>query len=166
MQRNWILAASALALVAACNVVSLTGDGMTAFEGPGYSPSAGLTAEPADGEHFVLAATHLELADGADDLFAERADGVQAVLDADPPGLVGYAVRKNFFTRDGYYTMSVWESEEAMYGFVATDAHVAAMSDVDRIGGGRVTHWNVTASELPPQWDPTIARLMKSDEAY
>jgi heme-degrading monooxygenase HmoA len=55
-------------------------------------------------------------------------------------------------------TLGIWESEEAMYAFVASGAHAVAMSQTTEISRtGKVTHWEATPEELE-QLDFDVAR--------
>lgn len=150
----------AAAAQAGCEYASPNGDVAQPFEGPGFSLEEGLTAAVPAGGEFIVGATRVVVADGDEPirLFDERMNAVTAVLDEGPPGLVGYSVRRNLFSRGGYRTVSVWESQDAMWAFVLSDAHFAAVEDADRIGaeGTKVVQFTMPAAELPPRWDMVI----------
>jgi heme-degrading monooxygenase HmoA len=46
-------------------------------------------------------------------------------------------------------TLAVWSSEDAMYEFVTSPAHAAAMAAADEVllPGFRVTHWEESSAE-------------------
>jgi hypothetical protein len=58
-------------------------------------------------------------------------------------------------------TLGVWESEAAMYEFVATGAHATAMSQTTEVSlSGRVTHWEATVDEVEQlEWSVARAKL-------
>lgn len=129
------------------------------FQGPGYSLSSGLTST-APGP-FVVATTLLEVKDDAEARAAF--DGFMAPMtEALPtaPGLVGSSLATG---PDGYRTLSVWESEDAMLGWVVSSVHADAMGGmVQHVDGGATASWTMTREELlagPPSWDDAKARL-------
>jgi quinol monooxygenase YgiN len=76
------------------------------------------------------------------------------------PGLVAFA----FASSDSCTvarTFTVWESEEAMYAFVSSDAHRAAAGTLSEVSRGRsaVTHWSGT--EADATWPKALAELGK-----
>jgi len=154
--------AVALAFVGGCEYASPNGDVAQPFEGPGFSLADGLTAAVPDSGEFIVAATRLVVADGDEPiaLFNDHMTALLAALAEGPPGLVGFSVRQNLFSRGGYRTMSVWESQDAMWAFVLSDAHFAAVEDADRIGaeGTKVVQYTIPATELPPRWDTVIEK--------
>jgi len=158
----FVLSTAAIAsLTGGCEYVSPTGDVSQPFEGPGFTLDAGLTAQVPDSGVFVVGATRLVVADGDEpmSLFNERMPDIAAAIEAAPPGLVGYSLRQNLFSRE-YRTVSVWESQDAMWAFVLSDAHFAAIEDADRIQaeGSRVVQFTVSPEELPPRWDMVIEK--------
>jgi len=64
---------------------------------------------------------------------------------ATQPGLVALQLGSSSACGSGR-TLAVWESEEAMYDFVISDAHSAAMAAVGEVlkPGYGVTHWEAT----------------------
>lgn len=131
------------------------------FEGPGYSLNDGLTSEAAG--PFTVGTTLLLLNDkaGAQQHFDDNMNAILEVID-DQPGLVGKSLGQGI-GKPGYRTLTVWESEEAMLTWVASDVHAAAMSDmVDFTDGGKIASWTMTREELeaaPPSWDDAKQRL-------
>ena len=153
--------ALAVSVSAGCEILSPNGDVAQPFQGPGFTED-GLTATVPESGVFVVGATRLVVADGDEpiELFNERMNAIGAALDAGPPGLVGYSTRQNLFSRDGYRTVSVWESQDALWAFVLGDAHFAAIEDADRIGaeGSKVVQFTLPPEELPPRWDMVIEK--------
>ncbi len=76
------------------------------------------------------------------------------------PGLVGYQIARS--AKCGYArTISVWETEDAMMGFVLSGAHSDAMTKVRDVGiDGRTIHWEGPAKELPLSWPAARAKLV------
>jgi heme-degrading monooxygenase HmoA len=151
----------AVGVSAGCEILSPNGDVAQPFQGPGFTDE-GLTATVPENGVFVVGATRLVVADGDEpiELFNERMDAISAALEAGPPGLVGYSIRQNLFSRGGYRTVSVWESQDALWAFVLGDAHFAAIEVADRIGaeGTKVVQFTLPPEELPPRWDMVIEK--------
>lgn len=132
------------------------------FGGPGFDPMTGELVNPA--EEYVVSTTQLlPKPDAASQqAFLELTNGVVAQL-METPGFLGLslALEPNCgFAR----TLTVWESEEAMFAFVGTGAHVEAMGQTFDVGvTGRVTSWTAPAEEMPPSWDDAIAKIAEVD---
>ena len=126
------------------------------FAGPGYDPALGLTAPPQSS--YVAHTTQVMVRPGAEGDFDAAVGQVLAQL-AETEGLVGYSLALEptcGFAR----TLGVWESEQAMYAFVGTGAHAAAMSQTAVLSRtGRTTHWEITAEEIPLAWDLALAQI-------
>jgi heme-degrading monooxygenase HmoA len=127
------------------------------FEGPGYSSSDGLTSD-AEGP-FTVSTTKLILKDGdseAQGIFDAHTDVMTEALKT-APGLVGLS-SSGTIGGATYRTLSVWESEEDMLGWVTSAAHGEAMSAMADHSDPKssVTSWTMTRSELtaaPPLGD-------------
>lgn len=131
--------------------------------GPGIDPETGALLDPIAGEYIVHTTQILPKSDAdSQQAFFGLVGAISAQL-MQTPGLVGFslAVEPNCaFAR----TLGVWESEEAMYAFVSSGAHLDAMGQTFDVGvTGRVTHWTATAEELPPSWESAVARLSEVD---
>lgn len=64
-------------------------------------------------------------------------------------------------------TLALWASEQAMTDFVLGDAHVAAMAEFSVVGlNGAVTHWEVTADEVPMSWDQARDKIAEAGAIY
>lgn len=129
------------------------------FEGPGFVLGEGLTTD-APGP-FMASSTVLVVDDGEGDQAAF--DGHMAKITEalkTQEGLVGKSLA---IGSSGYRTLSVWESEEAMFGWVTAEVHIDAMVDMaDKTKGGQVVAWPMDRAELeagPPSWDDAKARL-------
>lgn len=109
---------------------------------------------------FVVATTFLRIThgDAGAAVFAELATPVQGELVA-APGLLAaeLALAESCNTAR---TLSVWESIEAMYGFVGGPAHAAAMERVAEVsrGGSVTSHWDAT-TRAEASWEEALGRL-------
>jgi len=73
-------------------------------------------------------------------------------------GLVGYTLRARPLRGD-YWTLSVWESERALFAFVREQPHAGVMSSLRRrMGGTRFVRWRLGADEPLPDWDEAMRR--------
>ncbi|MBM4362234.1 MAG: DUF3291 domain-containing protein [Deltaproteobacteria bacterium] len=109
---------------------------------------------------FVVATTFLRIThgDAGAAVFSELETPVQGELVAAPGVLaVELAVATSCNTAR---TLSVWESIEAMYGFVGGPAHATAMERVAEVsrGGSVTTHWDATAAS-EASWEEALRRL-------
>ncbi len=74
------------------------------------------------------------------------------------PGAIGYALRANVFSRN-FWTLSVWEDQEALMDFVAKNPHVEAMRAMTaHMGPTKFTQWKVAGSSLPLSWNEAMQR--------
>lgn len=70
----------------------------------------------------------------------------------DAPGLVGYSLDAKPFSRR-FWTLSAWESEEALQAFVAERRHVAAMHALfQHMEPTAFVRWQVHGRDLPLAW--------------
>lgn len=98
---------------------------------------------------YVISATYLQLRQdpAAQQRFGELMGPIMADLQT-RKGLV--AISLGTSSRCGVArTLSVWEDDIAMFGFVASEAHGAAVSSVKQVsrGGSLVTHWTGDAAQ-------------------
>jgi heme-degrading monooxygenase HmoA len=132
------------------------------FVGPGFDETGALLEPVAD--EYVVSTTQLLPRPEAEaqQLFNELTGAVVAQV-MQTPGFVGVAVATEpncGFAR----TLSVWESEEAMFAFVGSGAHAEAMTHTFDVGvTGRVTSWSVPGEEAPPSWETAIAQIAEVD---
>lgn len=132
------------------------------FAGPGFKD--GKVTSKAAGP-FMASTTLLQLEDTneASDTFNKHMTILQEKLKTQP-GLIGLSLA---FTpldnKAGYRTLTVWESEDAMFAWVASDEHAAAMQEMaDLAAGGAVAAWELKKDDvIPPTWDDAKARLAK-----
>jgi heme-degrading monooxygenase HmoA len=130
------------------------------FAGPGWDGELTIEHEGP----LMLATTYLPRASGkeARQAFQEVMEGIQEELDSEPAGLVGSSLGGKVLGRE-YRTLTVWTSEEAMYEFVMSEAHMRAMEQVGVIADPekllKTGYWEIEASQLPPVWDEVIADL-------
>ncbi len=126
--------------------------------GPKVDASGTLMPPPGDG--YVVSTTFLRLRPGdeAGKRFAELFGPVALQLQHQP-GLeaLQLATSANCGTAR---TLSVWSSLEAMYDFVASDAHQAAANAVSELsrGGSTVIHWSAENVEQA-SWQEAAGRL-------
>ena len=74
-------------------------------------------------------------------------------------GAVGYSLRAKVLRRD-FWTLSVWESEEALRAFVPADPHGGVMrSLVPQMGPTKFVRWKAHGSQVPPSWEEADRRL-------
>jgi heme-degrading monooxygenase HmoA len=145
-------------------IATLTGCGVFAppLEGPGYQGDVLVSEAPGP---FIVSTTQLILKSGdseAQPLFDKNMEVINVAL-PQQPGLVGFSLGIEPFT-SGYRTLSVWESEDAVVGWVVSDAHATAMGELAEHSdpASAVLSWTVTREELlaaPPSFDDAKARL-------
>ena len=73
-------------------------------------------------------------------------------------GLVGYTLRARLFSRR-FWTLSVWESEDALKRFVVSQPHRDTMRKLrGKMGETSFTRWPLNGSDLPPSWEDAVKR--------
>jgi heme-degrading monooxygenase HmoA len=127
--------------------------------GPAVDPATNaLRAPPAEG--WVISSTYLTLKNeaAAQMRFLELMGPIEREL-ATLPGLLAIELSSSMNCGTAR-TFSVWESEEAMFDFVAGPAHGAARAAVGEVsrGGSVVTHWRTARAE-ESTWEEAAARL-------
>jgi heme-degrading monooxygenase HmoA len=61
--------------------------------------------------------------------------------------------------RSQYWTLTVWESDEALRHFVREPPHADAMRELPRfLSGFRTTRWTADGSAVPPSWRDALER--------
>ena len=147
-----------LASVSACTVA-------TPFSGPGNDWSTG----PVDGPERVvtISITHITLKSdsAARGRFWRSVREVEAAI-RDQPGLIGYAKRTELVGNEAW-TVSAWESEANMLGFIRSPAHSAAM---ERAAGSydmaRFARISVSSGKLPLPWPEILDLLARNERNY
>ena len=125
------------------------------LSGPAFTDGA-LTRPPT--EAVVVALTYARPARGQNEAFQAHVGAISAQLEQ-TPGMLGYGFRSRVPGRDNW-TMSIWESEEAMLSFMVGSAHGEAMASAGEIlEDSAFTHWTAAPDTLPPDWDASISRL-------
>jgi heme-degrading monooxygenase HmoA len=76
---------------------------------------------------------------------------------AHTPGVIGYTLRAKPFEKD-FWTLSVWESEEALMDFIRNDPHAEAMPSFE-MGPTKVTRWKLIGADVPPSWKDSLRHL-------
>jgi len=81
-------------------------------------------------------------------------------------GLVGYSLLARPFRSD-YWTLSAWESDEAVRRFAETEPHrsiaprITSFSEV----GFDLAKWTAVGRDLPPRWDKAVGLKLKGPDA-
>jgi quinol monooxygenase YgiN len=127
------------------------------LSGPGFDPETGIVGEPQ--ETYLVATTQIYARPEKAAEFMQAAGAVLQTL-GQSEGMLAWGIGSSETCGDSR-TISIWASEEAMLGFVASDAHAAAMiQSPDLAFTGRTTHWEATAEELMElDWDVARDRL-------
>jgi hypothetical protein len=145
-----------------CDVRTLEADlDATPFMGPGVDPATGeLTMEA--GSSFVVSSTYGVPERGADGVptqrYLEIFSAIQEQLGVQP-GLVALKLASSESCGSGR-TLAIWKSEDEMYDFVTSDAHLAAMKEANELlkPGFGVTHWSATSAEQT-SWQEAVKQL-------
>ncbi|NUO53987.1 MAG: hypothetical protein HOV80_34510 [Polyangiaceae bacterium] len=134
------------------------------LSGPGYDPMTGFTGTAK--ATYVVSATQIFVKPEKQDAFFQQA-GKVAVQLGETPGLVAFALGGDTACGDSR-TMAVWESEDALYEFVGSGAHVTAMQMAPDLGfTGRTTHWNATGEEVKAlTWEKAHEKLAAIESGY
>ena len=78
---------------------------------------------------------------------------------ADSEGLIGYSLDANVPGRE-FWTLSVWEDEEALQRFVQRMPHSRVMMDLlPDMGRTEFLPFKVDGSSVPPNWEDTKRRM-------
>lgn len=120
------------------------------------------TAEPTPATSELIVVVTAAALDGADrEASARFWDGVWRVERSlgRQPGLVGYSLRRELLG-DRAWTLTAWESEQALTLFMLSAEHGEAM----RTGRGalrqvRTLRYTLPRDAAPPRWDDALARL-------
>lgn len=135
---------------AACRSDALEADLEAApLAGPAVDEATGQLRPPGPGEHYVVSSTYGAPKQDASALerWGQLMGAIQTQLESQP-GLLALQLASSTGCASGR-TLAVWSSEEAMYEFVTSPAHAAAMVAADEVvlPGFRVTHWEESKAE-------------------
>jgi hypothetical protein len=128
-----------------------------------YRSVPGQAAAP--GETHVVALTHAVLDPAIRRDFDRQTEAIFNVL-GQQPGIVGYAVRRQFFGNE-VWTMTTWRDEAARARFVTSQMHrdgIAAGGKAVR--QGRFVRIEVPAAETPIPWSRALTLLESSAATY
>jgi hypothetical protein len=76
-------------------------------------------------------------------------------------GLLGYALDADIF-RLNFWTLSVWEDRQSIMKFAHAVPHSEVMKKLAPVmRQTEFIYWNVSASDMPLQWDEAKARAKK-----
>lgn len=157
MKRNLMLW-MAMGLLLACGADKPVREGT--LQGPGWDAKAG-ELRNRNPRTLIVAATHLRVKQSdlrTHPTFARVVQPITRELETSP-GLVGYATRATWDLSDEW-TVSIWESEEDMMRFAASDVHLDGVEAMQRLGSQAwVGHWPVNSSEVPWSWDKVLQQL-------
>jgi heme-degrading monooxygenase HmoA len=116
-------------------------------------------AEMKPGPEYLVMASHLPLRRLAATVRFFR--GVSAIRRqlATADGLVGYTLRAKPLARD-YWTLSVWQDENALRAFMRTSPHQGLMTSLHPyMGPTKFTTWRISAADGRPSLASALDRL-------
>ena len=128
-------------------------------------PFAGLGKDPVFREQnkqkeFLVVLTNAKLYRDKREAFDDYTQSLYKQLDSQK-GYVGGSIRMVIFC-DEVWTMTVWQSKEAMESFVNSREHLDAMyMSSNAVRQMRMASFTVTGSQLPPSWEEAEKRLEK-----
>ncbi|WP_437313456.1 antibiotic biosynthesis monooxygenase family protein [Sorangium sp. So ce385] len=119
------------------------------LSGPGVDPATGELQPPPEGSSYTVSATYgiPRPGDAVMEKYVQYFGAIQAQL-ASQPGLVAIQLAQSPSCGSGR-TLAVWSSAEAMYEFVMSPAHLAAMDAVNELvqPNYAVTHWEAAGTD-------------------
>ena len=78
---------------------------------------------------------------------------------ASSKGLIGYSLEAQLFARK-FWTLSVWEDQQSLTGFVHQIPHSRIMQALGpHMGKTQFVQWRVSAEQIPLDWSAAKARL-------
>lgn len=127
---------------------------------PFAGPDGAQTVE-SDQDEVLVAMTHLRVRNlpGPGARFDDHANAIADHLyETTPDGWLGASFR-NVGKLD-WWTVTVWESEEAMMDFVVSEPHLSAMADLGTVAkAARSRHEWMAPDDAPPPWDAIVEEL-------
>ncbi|WP_437573762.1 antibiotic biosynthesis monooxygenase family protein [Sorangium sp. So ce887] len=119
------------------------------LSGPGVDPATGELLPPPEGSSYTVSATFgvPRPGDAVREKYVQYFGAIQAQL-ASQPGLLAIQLGQSPSCGSGR-TLAVWSSTEAMYEFVMSPAHLAAMDAVNELLEPNyvVTHWEAASAD-------------------
>ena len=74
-------------------------------------------------------------------------------------GLIGYSLQAQMLSLR-FWTLSVWEDEQALMEFVVKTPHGPVMqSMLPHMGATKFTRWTIKGAALPPSWSGAKKRM-------
>ena len=76
------------------------------------------------------------------------------------PGLLGYSLLAGLWQKQ-FWTLSVWEDEQGLRGFVDALPHYTVMTALQPdMGETQFLRWVIPGTVYPPSWNEALARAM------
>ena len=96
--------------------------------------------------------------------FLRHSSDIQTQLDH-AVGLIGYSLRAQLFRRH-FWTLSVWEDDNALMDFVRTTPHSKVRENLQgHMGETRFVRWTLKGASVPPDWKGALLRYQKGTNA-
>ena len=134
------------------------------FNGPGIEGGTFVT----NVDEVVVVGTFIDLNDNDDAMriFDERTQAIEGYFENDPEGYLGQSLRRSF-TDNKFWTLALWESDEAMMNFVASDVHTQAMAvGADIAEDGKTVRFTQPREAGLPSWENVLTRLDEVPSFY
>ena len=78
-------------------------------------------------------------------------------------GLIGYSLKADLLHKT-FWTVSAWQSTEALHRFVRSDAHLHAMRNIGpHMNQPRINTFTTHGADLPPRWTDVRRRLATAE---
>ncbi len=133
------------------------------LRGPGFNDE-GDWIEPPD-VSYVVSTTWIKPKSGSEARFGELVGSVVAELQRSE-GFLGYSLG-NSVSCGSARTLTLWRSEEAMMGFVLSDAHLQAIQSTSEVGDRAATFaWSVPGEEMPMDWERAKEAISQVEPTY
>lgn len=132
--------------------------------GPGFDEQTGeiLGAQ----QSYVVGITHLQVKNASKPggRFGDHASAIgNHLFEEEPDGWVGAGFRNVGNLQ--WWTLTVWENEEALTDFVVSEPHLSAMVDLTDISVGAVSRsMTLQAKELPLSWGRALELLLEQQD--
>ena len=118
---------------------------------------------PDPNREYLALLTYLPLKGYRGTLNLMRREGAVAAQLRGTPGLIGFSFRAKIL-RHRFWTLSVWEDEEALMTFVGKRPHADAMEALGpSMGKTDFTRFRVRGTEVPVTWDSALRRTVSTD---